>query len=229
MAETVSVDVETNGLGTAKVFYGSGNWDGYAEVHFFPKFGVLIDYEYHYEFTQTYKPEIGGSKTLEGYDTFFGSPSMVEDENCPFSIICQGGDGDYIVNKSWKITITGSASVFPYKVIPEGRDELLIWFYRRPRYDGEIEFYWKCKVALDGYEFLMAIFFYSSDEQIPNEKYGRGWRICLDEGFAKCTFWFRKFTYLPMYDEKSKKLISFNYFSLLRDGDIELQQKKEET
>lgn len=218
MAETISVDVETNGLGTAKVFYGSGSWENDAEVHFFPKFGVLLDFQFHYEYTITWKNESLDPETFEGYDTFFGSPSMVEDENCPLSITCMGGDGDHIVNRSWKITITGSASVFPYKIIPEGRDDLLIWFYRRYSNDGDIYFYWKCKVALDGYEFLRAIFFYSSDEQIPNKKYSIGWGPCLDEGFAKCTFWFRKFTYLPMYDEKSKKIISSNYFSLLRDG-----------
>ena len=219
MAATISVDVETNGLGTAKVFYGQESpYDGYAEVHFYPKFGVLLDFQYHYEYTITWKHESWDPETFEGYDTFFGSPSMVEDENCPLSIRCAGRSGDLIVNISWKITITGSESVFPYKVIPEGRDDLLIWFYRRYSHDGDIDFYWKCKVALDGYKYLGAIFFYSSDEQIPNKKYGEIFSNCLDEGFAKCTFWFRKFTYLPMYDEKSKKIISSSYFSLLRDG-----------
>ena len=97
MAAPVSVNVETNGLGTAKVFYGSEY--GNAEVHFYPKLGVLIDYEYHYEFTNTYIPESGKDpETYEGYDTCNGCTWMGQDENGPLAIKCVGGSGDYIVN-----------------------------------------------------------------------------------------------------------------------------------
>ena len=220
MAGNLSVNVETNGLGTAKVFYGSEEpYRNVAEVLFYPKLGAIIDNEYHYEYTVTYTPDSGlDPLTEKGSGSFTtASPEIVEDENCPLKTMCSGDDKWFIDTVSWKITITGNSSVFPCKVIPDGSGDL-IWFYGRYSLDGDLFFWWKCKVALDGYEFLGVIFFYSSDEQIPNVKYNHHHieGYCYDDGFAKCTFWFRKFTYLLMYDEKSKKLISNS--SLLRDG-----------
>ena len=47
MAANVNVKVNTNGLGTAQVHYGTGDyWENYAEVHFTPSPGVTIEWEY---------------------------------------------------------------------------------------------------------------------------------------------------------------------------------------
>ncbi len=79
MAAQVTVSVNTNGLGTYEVFYGSGGaYINYAEVHFYPALGVTIDYKYHYRYTVTYKPEYERDpQTYENDTTFNGFTWMV--------------------------------------------------------------------------------------------------------------------------------------------------------
>lgn len=132
MAASVSVNVSTNGLGTYQVFYGSGSpYTNYAEVHFFPTSGVTIDYNYHYKYTVTYKPEYERDPvTYEGETRFNGFSWMVQDNTCPLGINCVAGASSAFATVSWEITITGSTYVFPHSVDPEGSGRF-IWFYRR--------------------------------------------------------------------------------------------------
>lgn len=49
MAATVSVSVETNGLGYVQIYSSTSTTMPYKEVHFFPSAGVTLDYTCHFK------------------------------------------------------------------------------------------------------------------------------------------------------------------------------------
>lgn len=126
------------GLGTYKVFYGSGSGsfsEGYAELHFYPAIGSDVEWNLRSSITVTYNNG-RQSDHYENLDRWNGFTWMEQDfDDCHLANYYSAGTASYISSYKVNVTIYGTPNTFTYQ-IKEGTGTIK-WLHRNTTVEWE--------------------------------------------------------------------------------------------